>query len=124
MSINYPNKYTFASKSFCCSDNSTIITYYLRLGIKVICQCFNPKGYKLSGTTSILLKRHNQAKIIKNQSFYFSFLICPYDVGNVARLPKAPFISYSCISFFGHLVVIYRLTGKRATQNLSEGVSQ
>ena len=27
-----------------------------------------------------LLKRHNQAKILKNRQFYFGFLIWPYDV--------------------------------------------
>ena len=39
-------------------------------------------------------------------------------------MPKAPFISYSCISYFGHaclnlnIVSISLLTGKCATQNL------
>ena len=46
--------------------------------------------------------------------------------GNVASVLKAPFISYSCISYFGHaclklnLVLISHLTmltGKCATQN-------
>ena len=40
---------------------------------------------------------------------------------NVASVPKAPFISYSRFSYFGHacpklnLILISRLTGKRAT---------
>ena len=46
--------------------------------------------------------------------------------GNVASVPKALCISYSRISYFGHacpkinivLVLISRLTGKCATQNL------
>ena len=42
---------------------------------------------------------------------------------NVAIMPNAPFISYSCISYFGHacpklnIVLISCLTGKCATQN-------
>ena len=46
---------------------------------------------------------------------------CP--CGNVASVPKAPFISYSRISYFGHacpklnFVPSPRLTGKCATQN-------
>ena len=41
-------------------------------------------------------------------------------------MTKAPFISYFCISYFGHacpklnLVLISLLTGKRATQNLKK----
>ena len=43
--------------------------------------------------------------------------------GNVASVPKAPVISYSCISYFGHaclklkFALISRLTGKCTTQN-------
>ena len=43
----------------------------------------------------------------------------------MASLPKAPFISYSRISYFGHIcsklnfVLISHLTGKCATQNLT-----
>ena len=43
--------------------------------------------------------------------------------GRVASEPKNPFITYSCISYFGHAclklnyVLISLLTGKCATQN-------
>ena len=46
------------------------------------------------------------------------------DCGNVESVPKAPFISYSRISHFGHecpklnFVLISRLTAKCATQKL------
>ena len=46
--------------------------------------------------------------------------------GNVASVPKAPFISYSRIFYFGHtcpklnFVVISRLTGKCATLNVKK----
>ena len=87
------------------------------------------------------LKRHNQAKIIKKSVFLFWLLnmdiICEHIhrlefaevfyisgcCGNVASVPKAPFISYSRISYFGHacpklnLLLVSRLTGKCATQN-------
>ena len=45
---------------------------------------------------------------------------------NLANVPKASFISYCRISYFRHacsklnLVIISRLTGKRATQNLKK----
>ena len=48
---------------------------------------------------------------------------CPCGCGNIASVPKVPFISYSRIPYFGHvcpklnLVLISRLTGKRATQH-------
>ena len=43
--------------------------------------------------------------------------------GNIASAPKAPFIFYSRISYFGHgcprlnFALFSHLTGKRATQN-------
>ena len=87
------------------------------------------------------LKRHNHAKIIKNIIFIFAFqychgIICEHRLelhidifyilgccGNVANVPKAPFISHSSISFSGHacpklnFTLIFRLTGKCETQN-------
>ena len=47
-------------------------------------------------------------------------------LSNVASVPKTTFISYSCISYFGHsclklnIIIIYLLTGKYATQKLKK----
>ena len=46
-----------------------------------------------------MLKRHDQAKIIKNQCFYFHFLIWPYDVNMSKRLELRKILNF----FAAHL---------------------
>ena len=83
------------------------------------------------------LKRHNQAKIIKNQYFYFSFLTWAVRREHVgiqvflnfgllwqrSKCDERPIYEYFHISYFGHacsklnFVLISRITGKCATQS-------
>ena len=48
----------------------------------------------------LVLKRHNLAKKSK---ILFSLLYLLGSYGNVASMPKAPYINYSCIFYFGHV---------------------
>ena len=58
-------------------------------------------------------------------AYLYSRQMLPTNVGcDKCRLPKSPFISYSCIPYFGHaclklnLVLLSLLTGEYATRNL------
>ena len=79
-------------------------------------------GYIYTRAGIMMLKRLCQAK---NHPFLFCllmFIICElfhrqncsslnFDYcGNVASVPKTPFMSYSCISYFGHACLKLRLT--------------